>query len=83
MQVHEHKDHRSIVSWRVIPRRKKRRIPVGWMEIGGHASKMVQTLASALSGDALVTVDHLGGPWEAVTADRASARFQAAMGAGR
>ena len=52
-------DPRSVRPWRMIDRRKSRKITVGGLEIGGDAPISVQTMTNTPTSDAGATIDQI------------------------
>jgi len=52
-------DPRSVRPWRMIDRRKSRKIRVGPLEVGGDAPISVQTMTNAPTSDAGATIDQI------------------------
>jgi (E)-4-hydroxy-3-methylbut-2-enyl-diphosphate synthase len=53
------KDPRSVRPWRMIERRKSRKIKVGDLEVGGDAPISVQTMTNTPTSDARATIDQI------------------------
>ncbi len=53
------KDPRSVRPWRMIERRKSRKIKVGDLEVGGDAPISVQTMTNTVTADAGATIDQI------------------------
>lgn len=53
------KDPRSVRPWRMIERRKSRKISVGGVEVGGDAPISVQTMTNTPTSDAVATIDQI------------------------
>ncbi len=53
------KDPRSVRPWRMIERRKSRKISVGGVEVGGDAPISVQTMTNTPTADAAATIDQI------------------------
>ena len=53
------KDPRSVRPWRMIERRKSRKIKVGDLEVGGDAPISVQTMTNTPTSDASATIDQI------------------------
>ena len=53
------KDPRSVRPWRMIERRKSRKISVGGVEVGGDAPISVQTMTNTPTSDAGATIDQI------------------------
>ena len=53
------KDPRSVRPWRMIERRKSRKIKVGGLEVGGDAPISVQTMTNTVTADAGATIDQI------------------------
>ena len=53
------KDPRSVRPWRMIERRKSRKIKIGGLEVGGDAPISVQTMTNTLTSDAAATIDQI------------------------
>ena len=53
------KDPRSVRPWRMIERRKSRKIKIGDLEVGGDAPISVQTMTNTLTSDAGATIDQI------------------------
>ncbi|MEC9250421.1 MAG: flavodoxin-dependent (E)-4-hydroxy-3-methylbut-2-enyl-diphosphate synthase [Pseudomonadota bacterium] len=53
------KDPRSVRPWRMIERRKSRKITVGGLEVGGDAPITVQTMTNTVTADAGATIDQI------------------------
>lgn len=53
------KDPRSVRPWRMIERRKSRKIKVGDLEVGGDAPITVQTMTNTVTADAGATIDQI------------------------
>ena len=51
-----HDDHRHVRPWRMIERRKSRKIRVGAVEVGGDAPITVQSMTNTLTADANATI---------------------------
>src|SRR5579862_1641338 len=58
-------DHQHVRPWRVIDRRKSRKIRVGSVEVGGDAPITVQSMTNTLTADAGATIDQIRGLEEA------------------
>lgn len=56
---HTDKDPRSVRPWRMIERRKSRKIRVGDIEVGGDAPISVQTMTNTPTADAGATIDQI------------------------
>ena len=56
---HTDKDPRSVRPWRMIERRKSRKIRVGDIEVGGDAPLSVQTMTTPPTADAGATIDQI------------------------
>ena len=52
-------DHRHVRPWRLIDRRKSRKIRVGPVEVGGDAPITVQSMTNTLTADAAATIDQI------------------------
>ncbi|WP_412546506.1 flavodoxin-dependent (E)-4-hydroxy-3-methylbut-2-enyl-diphosphate synthase [Maricaulis sp. MIT060901] len=53
------KDPRSVRPWRMIERRKSRKIKVGDLQVGGDAPITVQTMTNTVTADAGATIDQI------------------------
>ena len=53
--------HQHVRPWRMIERRKSRKIRVGSVEVGGDAPITVQTMTNTITGDARATIDQIRG----------------------
>ncbi|MBE7217824.1 MAG: flavodoxin-dependent (E)-4-hydroxy-3-methylbut-2-enyl-diphosphate synthase, partial [Caulobacteraceae bacterium] len=49
-------DHRMVRPWRMIERRKCRKIRVGKVEVGGDAPITVQSMTNTVTSDAQATI---------------------------
>ncbi len=56
---HTDKDPRSVRPWRMIERRKSRKIRVGDIEVGGDAPISVQTMTNTPTADVGATIDQI------------------------
>ncbi len=54
-----HDDHRSVRPWRMIQRRKSRKINVGKVEVGGDAPITVQSMTNTVTSDASATIGQI------------------------
>jgi (E)-4-hydroxy-3-methylbut-2-enyl-diphosphate synthase len=54
-----HEDHRHVRPWRMIERRKSRKIRVGAVEVGGDAPITVQSMTNTLTADANATIGQI------------------------
>src|SRR5256886_11172478 len=52
-------DHQHVRPWRVIDRRKSRKIRVGSVEVGGDAPISVQSMTNTLTSDARATIGQI------------------------
>jgi (E)-4-hydroxy-3-methylbut-2-enyl-diphosphate synthase len=52
-------DHRHVRPWRMIERRRSRKIRVGSVEVGGDAPISVQSMTNTLTSDAAATIDQI------------------------
>jgi len=52
-------DPRTVRPWRMIERRKSRKIRIGDLEVGGDAPISVQTMTNTLTSDAAATIDQI------------------------
>jgi (E)-4-hydroxy-3-methylbut-2-enyl-diphosphate synthase len=52
-------DHRHVRPWRLIDRRRSRKIRVGSVEVGGDAPITVQSMTNTLTADAGATIDQI------------------------
>jgi (E)-4-hydroxy-3-methylbut-2-enyl-diphosphate synthase len=58
-------DHTHVRPWRMIERRKSRKIRVGSVEVGGDAPITVQSMTNTVTADAGATIDQIRGLEEA------------------
>jgi (E)-4-hydroxy-3-methylbut-2-enyl-diphosphate synthase len=58
-------DHTHVRPWRMIERRKSRKIRVGSVEVGGDAPISVQSMTNTVTADAGATIDQIRGLEEA------------------
>src|SRR6201996_5494134 len=52
-------DHRHVRPWRMIDRRKSRKIRVGKVEVGGDAPITVQSMTNTVTSDANATINQI------------------------
>ena len=52
-------DHRHVRPWRMIDRRKSRKIRVGKVEVGGDAPITVQSMTNTVTADAAATIEQI------------------------
>ena len=52
-------DHRHVRPWRMIDRRKSRKIRVGKVEVGGDAPISVQSMTNTVTSDAKATIEQI------------------------
>ena len=56
---HPHDSHTHVRPWRMIERRKSRRIMVGKVAVGGDAPISVQSMTNTLTADAEATLTQI------------------------